>query len=748
MTLVEILSEDELAAWRAPWNALLEKSASNSIFLSWEWISAWWSAYGRPGELRILAACDADGAPLGIAPLRRHEQRRYGQTVNALSFIGDHSADSDYLDVIVHAGREEQVMRAFAARWEEELGRGTVLLFNEVPETSPNLPWLRSLSGGGDAIRQESDVPCGAIALPGVWEEYVAMLRPRFRTKVRSVLRALEGREEVRFGFCEDLEQANRLLPVLFELHGRRWAQESKPGVFRWNQKREFYLALTAKLAARGWLRFSWLEWNGRVLACQYGFVHNGTYFQLQEGYEPSSEHWNMGVGLRAWSIREFLKEGLRAYDFMGGMGRHKSDWGAQVKLSKKITLAAPTYKNRLFCEGSVWEERAKEILKAKLIPERFLTARKAGQAAQNAAALVPHTNGSSHSRAEWMRRAAAGCYFHSGLPGLVRPLRNRYQLDVCSNGSGRRISWKRRTAPSGRILYFHRVNNDGDPFFPAISTSLFEQQMKFLAGHYKVVSLPGMLGHLASDSTETAVAITFDDGYQDNFDCAFPILRRMGIPATVFLTTGSMDSREPLWFERLALAFKSTPLEFADLEMEIPRRVRLRTPAERLASFGEVFAVLRAMPNAEGRRHYAEILAQLAGTRPEERHGKMLTWDQVRTMARHGIDFGGHTVTHPFLSQMSREDAAWEVSECKRRIEQELQAPARFFAYPSGREEDFGRWNTDTVRAAGYDAALTTIWGMNYGSTDRMELRRGGPWEETIPLFAYKMDWYQLVND
>jgi hypothetical protein len=96
----------------------------------------------------------------------------------------------------------------------------------------------------------------------------------------------------------------------------------------------------------------------------------------------------------------------------------------------------------------------------------------------------------------------------------------------------------------------------------------------------------------------------------------------------------------------------------------------------------------------------------------------------------------------------MASDQVVWEISECKRRIEQELQLPADYFAYPSGRGEDFGTWNKELVRNAGYRAAVTTIWGMNYRSTDRMELRRGGPWEQDAAQFAYKLDWYQLVND
>ena len=95
----------------------------------------------------------------------------------------------------------------------------------------------------------------------------------------------------------------------------------------------------------------------------------------------------------------------------------------------------------------------------------------------------------------------------------------------------------------------------------------------------------------------------------------------------------------------------------------------------------------------------------------------------------------------------MNPDQSAWEVLECKRRIEEELQLRVEHFAYPNGREEDFGSWNKNVIRNAGYKSAVTTIWGVNYQSTDRMELRRGQPWEESEAMFAYKLDWYQLRN-
>ena len=156
----------------------------------------------------------------------------------------------------------------------------------------------------------------------------------------------------------------------------------------------------------------------------------------------------------------------------------------------------------------------------------------------------------------------------------------------------------------------------------------------------------------------------------------------------------------------------------------------------------------MKALPDTDRRLGMEHVLRQLAASTAGERTGKMLSWDDIRFMKQNGMDFGGHTVSHPFLSKMPGDRVAWEVSECKRRIEEEMQAPVKHFAYPNGREEDFGAWNKGLIRNAGYDAAVTTIWGMNDGSTDLMELKRGGPWEPYFPLFAYKMDWYQLVND
>lgn len=739
MKVVEIRAEERFRELRAEWNTLLAESGSNTIFLTWEWATAWWSAYGAPSELRILTFYDDNSVLRAVAPLRTRVLKRYGQSVAALQFIGDapSDSDSDYLDFIAAPGWEQPAIEAFHRYWADELRNGTVLLLNEIPESSPNLPALYGMAEAGGMDRVESSVDCATIRLPETWDGYLSMLKPRFRTKTRSLLRNLESRPEVRLGFCRSMEDVERLLPVLYDLHTRRWREEGKPGVFGDDRKRAFYHAVSPLLLERGQLRFSWLEWNGRVLACQYGFIYNGVYFQLQEGYEPDAEHANAGGGLRAWSIREFLQEGVREYDFMAGVGRHKTDWGAGIKRSKRLLLACRSRKNVLFLRGPQWDAEARKSLRA-VLPQKMVNALSARNDLRNGAA----------GGSDWIRQAAAKCYVHSGAPSLVRPLRDQYQLLMEPNGLLPKASWRKRAQGSARIFYYHRVNDENDPFFDAIPTGLFEVHMRYLARHYKVVSLAELQRHLDSgESNEMVVGVTFDDGYRDNYECAFPVLQRYRIPATIFLTTGAIDSGEPLWFEQLAEAIKKTPHEYIDLEIDIPRRFWMRNPAERLESNRKIFALLRAFNDTERRTWVAELLGKLGAAGEWERKGKMLTWDQVRLMKTQGIDFGGHTVTHPFLSKLAPRQAEWEISECKRRIEAETQKPVSFFAYPNGREEDFAASNKDILRNAGYRGAVTTIWGMNYRTTDCMELKRGGPWENSPEMFALKLDWYQLAN-
>src|SRR6185503_14705372 len=120
----------------------------------------------------------------------------------------------------------------------------------------------------------------------------------------------------------------------------------------------------------------------------------------------------NAGVGLRAWSIQELLKRGVSEYDFLGGVGRHKSDWGAKTKLSKRFVLGSRQAKNILFRRGPEWEVRTRQSVK-KCLPERIITARDGRQEQRRIAEFQAGETATSAAatNTDWFRNALASCY-------------------------------------------------------------------------------------------------------------------------------------------------------------------------------------------------------------------------------------------------------------------------------------------------------------------------------------------------
>ena len=302
----------------------------------------------------------------------------------------------------------------------------------------------------------------------------------------------------------------------------------------------------------------------------------------------------------------------------------------------------------------------------------------------------------------------------------------------------------RRATFP---ILSWHRVNDDNDPFFPSLPTHVFEQQMAFVARTYTVLPLEELADRMARNRVpRNALAITFDDGYRDNLTNAAPVLARYGLPATVFLATGAVASGEPLWFDRLAHCVKGARSEMwrTPWGEELP----LETASDRLVALGRAQVHLKRM-GREARERSISGLPRMLDCADDgiELKGLMLSWDDVRMLAKLDIGVGGHTVNHPILSRVRPEEAWAEISGCRAMIEAACGRAPRAFAYPNGRREDYSAEVVRMVREAGFTCAVTTEFGVNSSATPPYELRRGGPWEHHLGMFALKLAGYRLTE-
>jgi peptidoglycan/xylan/chitin deacetylase (PgdA/CDA1 family) len=293
--------------------------------------------------------------------------------------------------------------------------------------------------------------------------------------------------------------------------------------------------------------------------------------------------------------------------------------------------------------------------------------------------------------------------------------------------------------APSYQVLLYHRVNPRQDPFSVAcVHPDDFEQQLIFLKRHYRVLPL-AELWRRAEDHElpPNAVAITFDDGYADNHQLALPLLRKHGVPATLFLASSVAAEREPLWYDKVLYALKVTRCTYLDFPPLGLAAAPLVSISLRQAAALRCLAGLRGLPDGERQRCQRELFAALRVHDFGGLHGMMMSWAEARQLEGGGFAVEAHTANHPIMSRLTRDEALAEVLTSRRAIESELQKEVRFFAYPNGKRDDFTDESKKVLREAGFHAAFTTAPRKNSTIDDPYALGRATPWHADVARFA-----------
>lgn len=268
-----------------------------------------------------------------------------------------------------------------------------------------------------------------------------------------------------------------------------------------------------------------------------------------------------------------------------------------------------------------------------------------------------------------------------------------------------------------GTILMLHRVLPERvhQPFAPNRDLSVTPEYLDALIARFRrdridILTLDQALQRLASPSPERPfVCFTADDGYRDNYEHAFPIFRKHGAPLTIYVTTGFVDAKMPMWWHVLEIALakrdrltfqldgKDVVHDTADTDAKI-RAFDAIAPA----FFGRVIPDVRRLVDA---------IADAASIDPLEAcAGEVCTWAMLAEMKRSGlVELGCHTVNHPVLAIECDEDVRAELATARDRIAAETGQAPRHFAYPYGKPEQAGAREFAFAREAGFATAVTT---------------------------------------
>jgi peptidoglycan/xylan/chitin deacetylase (PgdA/CDA1 family) len=252
----------------------------------------------------------------------------------------------------------------------------------------------------------------------------------------------------------------------------------------------------------------------------------------------------------------------------------------------------------------------------------------------------------------------------------------------------------------------------------------LLPRYINYLYKTCKIISLDDFLEIHRGNAAipDNAVVLTFDDGYRDNYTEVYPILKKYKIPATIFLTVKMIGTGKVLWWSKVRFAIMNTKRQFAQMNT---KRWKLNTPRNREQTTQELCKLLKEMPEQPRNHRIDELITSLDVKVDEKKLPQMLTWEQVKEMSDNGITFGAHTLNHTMLTKIPLEDARKEISGSKRVLEEKIQKPVKYFAYPYGTETDYNEDIKNIVRESGYACALTFIAGYGDHNSDIFTLGR-----------------------
>jgi len=277
-----------------------------------------------------------------------------------------------------------------------------------------------------------------------------------------------------------------------------------------------------------------------------------------------------------------------------------------------------------------------------------------------------------------------------------------------------------------------------------------FAAQVEAFCRWYRVLTVQQALDEMnGSDKPKTrTVAITFDDGYQSVYTEAFPILKKHGVPATVFPLTDWIDGKMTLWWEatyHLIVGARLTPDLVARMESIVgesfidPAEGNLNQISVRKAINRKVEGILRQASDDCRNSQISQLQALLSphSNKTVPDHAPV-TWDQIREMAAAGFEIGCHTRTHLNLGTASLEVAEGELRTSKSLLEDWCGKAVQGLAFPYGSHDGGYHHLEPMLRKLGFTYACTTFPGVNDSHTGPFGLRRSTlPSTSSLPIIG-----------
>ena len=268
-------------------------------------------------------------------------------------------------------------------------------------------------------------------------------------------------------------------------------------------------------------------------------------------------------------------------------------------------------------------------------------------------------------------------------------------------------------------VLNYHRIADvdslDFDTFRPNVSATreMFANQLDYVNKYFNLVTLSELVEWVEKgrELPSNAALITFDDGYKDNYENAYPELAQRNMGAVIFITTNYMENDTPFYWDLIAYCIKNTKKNALCIDELGSFEWTNSTEIEWVTD--QIIGEIKSYSDIQKMRIVNNIVNALDISFPiNKAKGMFLEWEEINEMVRHGIEMGGHTKNHPILTKIPLSEAEKEVKGSKQILEEKIGKEVVGFAYPNGQEGDFNDEIINILKENGYRLGFSLISG------------------------------------
>ena len=293
-------------------------------------------------------------------------------------------------------------------------------------------------------------------------------------------------------------------------------------------------------------------------------------------------------------------------------------------------------------------------------------------------------------------------------------------------------------------VLTYHRIgDHDLSHYDPAVYSATaeeFDDQVSYLRRFHHVLSLEESISflHNRNPQAKSGILLTFDDGYVDNYQTAFPILRSHGVSATFFLCTTYIGTATIPWWDQIAYLVRKT--RNTSIRLDYPEIQQFDLSVGRESVLRRLLTLFKSPKTTDPHRMIAALEDACEVTSPVGVERLFLNWEEALEMLNGGMSIGSHTHTHSVLAKLPYEAQVDELRTSKTILEERLRTKIASLAYPVGGTTAFSERTMNAASDAGYRMAFSNYGGFNYPRTVNLfDIRRNSIDHET-PLFRFRL--------